>query len=103
MTEPTTTAPRTVSFLALNRGQLLAVSIIGLILGVIGVLFPSGALLSVAIIFGIYLVFSGIFRINAALLTHNLSAGIRWLSGILGVLIVVAGVMCLSDPFVSIF
>jgi uncharacterized membrane protein HdeD (DUF308 family) len=104
MTTPTTPAPRSVvSFIALKRGQLVAVSIIGLILGLIGLFLPTAALLFIAIIFGIYLIFSGIFRINAALITHSLSAGVRWLSAILGVLIVVAGVMCLSDPFVSIY
>jgi uncharacterized membrane protein HdeD (DUF308 family) len=94
--------PNTISLLALHRGQLIAVSIIGIILGLIGLFFPTLALLFVAIVFGIFLVGSGIFRINAALLTHNLPAGIRWLSGILGLLIVVAGVICLSDPFQSL-
>jgi uncharacterized membrane protein HdeD (DUF308 family) len=102
MTTPPTAhpaAPSTISLLALHRGQLLAVTIIGLILGLIGLFLPAFVLLFVAIVFGIFLVASGIFRINAALLTHSLPAGIRWLSGLLGVLIVVAGVICLSDPF----
>jgi uncharacterized membrane protein HdeD (DUF308 family) len=102
MTTPTTehpAAPNTISVLALHRGQLLAVSAIGVILGLVGLFLPTLALLFVAIVFGIFLVASGIFRINASLLTHSLPAGIRWLSGLLGVLIVAAGVICLSDPF----
>ena len=102
MTTPPTehlAAPNTISVLALHRGQLIAVSIIGIILGLIGLFFPSSALLFIAIVFGIFLVASGIFRINAALLTHSLPAGIRWLSALLGVLIVAAGVICLADPF----
>ncbi len=95
-------APRTLGVLQIHRGQLVAVAIIGIILGVIGLFFPGGALLTIAILFGIYLVASGIFRINSALLAHGLSAGIRWLTGILGVLVVVAGVICLSDPFQSL-
>jgi uncharacterized membrane protein HdeD (DUF308 family) len=103
-TPPTahTPSPNTISVLALHRGQLLALSIIGIILGLIGIFFPSTALLFIAIVFGIFLVASGIFRINAALLTHSLPAGIRWLSGLLGVLIVAAGVLCLADPFGTI-
>jgi uncharacterized membrane protein HdeD (DUF308 family) len=102
MTTPPTEhqpAPNTISVLALHRGQLLAVSIIGIILGLIGLFAPTFALLFIAIVFGIFLVASGIFRINAALLTHSLPAGIRWLSALLGVLIVAAGVICLADPF----
>jgi uncharacterized membrane protein HdeD (DUF308 family) len=91
--------PTTIGILALHRGQLITVAIIGVVLGLIGLIFPTFALLFVAIVFGIFLVASGIFRINAALLTHSLPAGIRWLSGILGVLIVAAGVICLADPF----
>ena len=96
------TAPTTISVLALHRGQLIAVSIIGLILGLIGWFFPAPGLLFVAIVFGIFLIASGIFRINAALLTHSLPAGIRWLSGLLGLIIVAAGVLCLADPFGTI-
>ena len=102
MTTPPTDrpeAPTTISVLALHRGQLLAVSIIGVILGLIGLFFPVTGLLFVAIVFGIFLIASGIFRINAALLTHRLPAGIRWLSGLLGLIIVAAGVICLADPF----
>jgi uncharacterized membrane protein HdeD (DUF308 family) len=105
MTTPSTehpAPPTTVSVLALHRGQLLAVSIIGIILGLIGLLFPTTGMLFVAIVFGIFLVASGIFRINAALLTHSLPAGIRWLSGLLGLIIVAAGVICLAHPFRTI-
>ena len=100
-TPPTDHQPalNTISVLSLHRGQLLAVSVIGIVLGLIGLFVPASALLFIAIVFGIFLVASGIFRINAALLTHSLSAGIRWLSALLGVLIVAAGVICLADPF----
>ncbi len=102
MTTPPATSsatPGMIGVLAIHRAQLVAVAVIGIILGLVGLLFPAIALLTVAIIFGIYLIASGIFRINAALLTGSLKAGTRWLIGLLGVLIVVAGVICLSDPF----
>lgn len=105
MTIPSTERPaaaNTISILALHRGQLIAVSVIGLILGLIGWFFPVPGLLFVAIVFGIFLVASGIFRINAALLTHSLPAGIRWLSALFGLIIVAAGVICLADPFQTI-
>lgn len=105
MTTPSTdrpAEPATISVLALHRGQLIAVAIVGLLLGLLGLILPTVALLFIAIVFGIYLVASGIFRINSALLMHNLSTGFRWLSGILGLLIVAAGVICLADPFRSL-
>jgi uncharacterized membrane protein HdeD (DUF308 family) len=102
MSTPRTDHPApatTISLLALHRGQLLTLSIIGVILGLIGLFFPTLALVLIAIVFGIFLIASGIFRINAALLTPSLPAGIRWLSGLLGVLIVAAGVVSLAHPF----
>jgi uncharacterized membrane protein HdeD (DUF308 family) len=103
-TPPVNSAPpaATIGVLSLRRGQLLAVAIIGIILGLIGLFLPGVTLLTVAILFGIYLVASGIFRINSALLSHSLTAGARWLTGVLGVVIVVAGVICLSDPAQSL-
>jgi uncharacterized membrane protein HdeD (DUF308 family) len=95
----TPSVPTTISVLALRRGQLIAVAIIGLVLGLIGLIFPNTALLFIAIVFGIYLIASGIFRINSAFLGHGLSTGVRWLTGILGLLIIIAGVLCLADPF----
>ena len=103
-TTPTAPAAEpTVRLLTLHRGQLVAVSIIGIILGLIGLFFPGGVAITVAILFGIYLVASGIFRINAALLAHNIGAGARWLTGLLGVLIVAAGIVCLAHPFSGLF
>ena len=102
MTTPQTAkpdAPSTISLLALHRGQLIAVSIIGIILGAIGLLFPSVALLFIAIVFGIFLIAAGIFRINASMLAHRMNFGIRLFSAILGVIIVAAGVICLAHPF----
>jgi uncharacterized membrane protein HdeD (DUF308 family) len=98
-TPPTNPAPAVIGVGTIHRGQLVAIAIIGLVLGVIGLFLPTVALLAIAILFGIYLIASGIFRINTALLVPGLSAGVRWLTGLLGVLIVVAGVISLAHPF----
>jgi uncharacterized membrane protein HdeD (DUF308 family) len=105
MTTPTAgqpAQPTSVNVLAVRRGVLVAVAVIGLLLGLFGLFFPRGALLFVAVVFGVFLVASGIFRIISALLTHNLRVGFRWLNGLLGILIVAAGVICLADPFQSL-
>lgn len=81
------------------RGTLIAVAVIGILLGIIALLWPGATLLTVAILFGSYLVVTGIFRVIAAITTDSLSGGVRWLLGILGVLVVIAGVFCLANPF----
>lgn len=88
--------------LRVHRGQLVAVAVIGLVLGVIGLLFPGATLLTIAIIFGVYLIASGLFRITAAFVANNLDSPMRWTTGILGLLIVIAGILCLSNPFQSL-
>lgn len=94
--------PLPAGFLRVHRGELIAVAIVGLVLGIIALLWPGATLLTVAIIFGIYLVMSGIYRITVAFLSHTATTAIRWLSAILGVLVVAAGVYCLSNPLRSL-
>ncbi|HEY0259312.1 MAG TPA: DUF308 domain-containing protein [Lacisediminihabitans sp.] len=88
--------------LRIHRGELIAVSIIGVILGLVGLFLPGVTLLTVAIIFGSYLIVSGIFRITAAFVSHGLTTGLRWLTGIMGLIVIVAGIICLADPFGSL-
>ncbi|WP_343925454.1 HdeD family acid-resistance protein [Rhodoglobus aureus] len=85
-----------------HRGQLMAVAVIGLVLGVVGLLFPGATMLTVAVLFGIYLIASGMYRIMSASLANNLDFSMRWVTGILGLLIVIAGILCLSNPFQSL-
>ncbi|WP_341952256.1 DUF308 domain-containing protein [Salinibacterium sp. TMP30] len=77
----------------------MAVAVIGLVLGVIGVLFPGATLLTVAVLFGIYLIASGMYRFMAAFVANDLDSPMRWVTGVLGLLIVVAGILCLANPF----
>lgn len=84
------------------RGTLIAVSIIGVILGIVALVWPGATLLTVAILFGSYLVAVGVFRISGAITMDSLGTGTRWLLGILGVLVIVAGVFCLANPFQSL-
>jgi uncharacterized membrane protein HdeD (DUF308 family) len=86
------------SFLTIHRGELVAVAIVGLVLGILALVWPGATLFTIAIIFGIYLVVSGIFRITVAFLAHDTTTGMRWLTGILGLFIVAAGVYCLASP-----
>lgn len=84
------------------KGTLVAVAVIGIVLGILALVWPGATLLTVALLFGSYLVVAGVFRVIAAITTDSLGSGVRWLLGVLGVLVIVAGVFCLANPFRSL-
>lgn len=81
------------------RGHIIGIAVIGLLLGIIGLIFPDATLLTVAVIFGAFLVASGVFRLVTAFIAHTMTASLRGLSAVMGVLLVVAGVIALANPF----
>jgi uncharacterized membrane protein HdeD (DUF308 family) len=85
-------------FLTAHRTEVVAVAVVGLVLGIVALVWPGATLLTVAVLFGIYLLVSGLFRITTALLVGPAAGGHRWLGGVIGVLIVIAGVYCLVNP-----
>ncbi|MGV8896659.1 MAG: HdeD family acid-resistance protein [Rhodoglobus sp.] len=89
--------------LRVHRGQLIGVAVIGLALGIVAILFPGATLLTVAIVFGIYLIASGMFRVTAAFVAAGLGSTMRWLTGLVGLVIMILGIICLSNPFQSLF
>lgn len=102
MSSPGLSFGLTVGVRRIHRGELIAVAVIGILLGAIALIWPDATLLTVAIIFGSYLIVSGIFRITAAFVAERLSTGLRWLTGIMGLLVIVAGIICLANPFQSL-
>ncbi|MDO9589968.1 MAG: DUF308 domain-containing protein [Microcella sp.] len=94
-----TTAP---SPFALERGFVIASAITAIVLGIIALVWPGATLLTVALLFGAFLVVTGIFRLVIAFTSNTLSAGLRWFVGILGALVVVAGVFALANPLLSL-
>lgn len=89
-------------YLKVHRGEIVAVAILGIVLGLVALFWPSGTLLTVAIIFGSFLVASGIVRITSAFVIPGLDTGMRWLTGILGLIVTIAGVLALANPFGSL-
>jgi uncharacterized membrane protein HdeD (DUF308 family) len=81
------------------RGHVIAVAVIGLLLGIIGVVFPGATALTISILFGAFLLVLGVSRIVSAVIAQALNAGLRWLSAVVGVLLLVTGILCLADPF----
>jgi len=100
---PTATLAVSIPWLhKVHRGQTIGIAVIGALLGLIGLVFPAATLLTVAILFGSYLVASGLFRIVAAIIADNFQASMRWISAVMGLLVVIAGILVLSNPFDSL-
>lgn len=90
----TTSAPSPV---VLERGFVIASAISAIALGIAALVWPGATLVTVALLFGAYLVVSGIFRLVVAFTSDSLSTGIRWLVGIMGVFIIIAGIIALNN------
>lgn len=86
----------------IHRGWVIAVAVIAIALGLIAFLVPQATLLTVAIIFGVFLIASGSFRLVTAFTSSAMPGWVRWLTGLLGGLILVAGILCLSNPWGSL-
>ena len=85
-----------------ERGFVIASAISAIVLGIVALIWPGATLLTVALLFGAFLVVTGIFRLVIAFTSNALSAGLRWLVGILGALVVIAGVFALANPLLSL-
>ncbi|MFN4001977.1 HdeD family acid-resistance protein [Microcella sp.] len=90
----TTAAPSPV---VLERGFVIASAISAIALGIAALVWPGATLITVALLFGAYLVVSGIFRLVIAFTSDSLSTGVRWLVGVLGVFIIIAGIIALNN------
>lgn len=79
------------------RTSMIVTSVVGIVLGLIMLFWPGVTLLVVAGLFGIALIVAGVSRIVFGI-SVSVGAGFRWLMAILGVLMVVAGALCLARP-----
>lgn len=89
-----TSAP---SPIVLERGLVIASAISAIALGIAALVWPGATLLVIALLFGAHLIVTGIFRLVIAFTSDSLSTGLRWLVGILGALVIVAGVVVLNN------
>ncbi|WP_308468922.1 HdeD family acid-resistance protein [Rathayibacter soli] len=88
--------------LQLHRGETLTIAVVGIIVGVMALIWQDATLVLIGVLFGAYLIVAGIVRISAAMVSRHVRGGQRFLIGLLGLLILVAGVMCIADPTQSI-
>ncbi|WP_238423164.1 HdeD family acid-resistance protein [Gordonia sp. 'Campus'] len=80
------------------RSALIVTSIVGIVLGVIAIVWPGPTIVVVAMLFAISLIIAGIFRIYQAFAASFLGTGARAMLGIVGAIVLLAGVIALFSP-----
>jgi uncharacterized membrane protein HdeD (DUF308 family) len=85
-----------------SRGMAIALGLVTLVLGILVIAWPGETLLVVAVLVGIQLLVAGIFRLIAAFMQRDAHWGGRLLYLAGGLLTVIAGILCLRSPFLTI-
>ena len=83
-------------------GWMMAFGIISLLAGVTVLAWPGRTLIVVAVLFGIQLVVTGIFRFVAAFASEDLTGGSRVLLAVLGVLSLIVGLYAVRHLLVTL-
>lgn len=81
---------------------VVVTAVVAIVLGVVAVAWPRPTLVLVALLFGVYLVVAGALRVFAAVRGHGTAPVWRWTSGVVGVLVGLAGLLCLVDPAIPL-
>ena len=84
------------------KGLRIALGVICLVLGLVALIWPQATLLVVAIVFGLQLIAAGLIRVFAAIALKDSAGWWRAVSGILGGLTVIAGIICFFRPNTSL-
>src|SRR5829696_6850937 len=107
VTEPRTRreAASTTSWATSSSGwssALIVMGILSVVLGVLVLVWPDATLLVVAITFGIQLIIAGAVRLSVSRELPSEPGWVRPVSMVLGVLSVIAGIICLFRPGTSL-
>ncbi|ACY23552.1 conserved hypothetical protein [Gordonia bronchialis DSM 43247] len=80
------------------RTAMIVTSVIGIVLGIVAIVWPGPTTVVLGFLFGIALIVAGLFRIYQAFAATFLSVGWRALLGVLGLIVLVAGVIAVTSP-----
>ena len=90
------------SELGRHWGWVLAYGILTLLAGIAVLAWPSETLLVIAVLFGIQLIISGIFRFVGALASDDLTGGTRVMLALLGVLSIIIGLWAVRHAVLTL-
>jgi len=81
-----------------SGGVVIVVGVLSIVAGVLAVVFPDLTLLALALIAGINLLLLGALGLVEAIVSREIDSGARVLSGVLGLLGVIAGLVVMRRP-----
>ena len=102
MTDTMERSTETLTRLGRHWGWLLAYGILTFLAGLAVLVWPSETLLVLAVLFGIQLIISGIFRFVGAIAVDDLTGGTRVLLAILGVLSIIIGLWAVRHVVITL-
>ncbi|HEY6424089.1 MAG TPA: HdeD family acid-resistance protein [Pseudonocardiaceae bacterium] len=80
-----------------SPGWAIGLGVVSILAGILIVVWPGLTVLAFAVIFGVWLLVAGIFRLVAAFAFSEVP-GFQVLLGVLGVLSILVGILCLRHP-----
>ncbi len=83
-------------------GWVLAFGVVTLLIGVAALVWPGRTLIVVAVLFGIQLIVTGIFRFAAAFASDDLTGGTRVLLAVLGVFSLIIGLYAVRHVLITL-
>ena len=102
MNEPIRQPAEMLTRMGRHWGWVLAYGIITLVAGIVVLAWPGETLLVIAVLFGIQLIVSGIFRFVGALAVDDLTGGTRVLLALLGVLSIIIGLWAVRHVLLTL-
>ena len=84
------------------RATIIFTAVTGIVLGIVALVWPNATLFVIAVLFGISLIVAGLLRIYQAFASTFLSGGWRFVIGLIGALILYAGIVALFNPEASL-
>jgi uncharacterized membrane protein HdeD (DUF308 family) len=102
MTTPTREPAEMIARLGQHWGWVAAYGVLTLLAGIAVLAWPGETLLVVAVLFGIQLIVSGIFRFVSAFASQDASGGTRVMLGLLGVLSVIIGLWAVRHVLLTL-
>ena len=102
MSEPVQHGADMLAHLGRHWGWVLSFGFITLLAGIVVLAWPGATLLVIAVLFGIQLIVTGIFRFVAAFATDDATGGTRVLLALLGVLSIIIGLWAVRHVLLTL-